>query len=490
MVIEVRASGLDSEGVKAAIERELGVPLRVDARAAQRLEIIVTGRRANVSYFAPGVEPVTRSVDLPRDRDPATLTIAFLAGNLARDEAAALLAELRPRETPAEEVPPPPLPPAPTPVPPPPSSPGPAGKPAPPTAKSNPSALIDTGHFAFNLSLFPPVTLLSETERRRLNLELGMMYSRLGAVRGAAFTLGYLKVLGPAEGFVYALGWSRTGDMRGFQLAHLVSEGHGKLTGFSHGDLVNMRRGDVEGLQMAGVVALSHDVVGSQIGGAVSRTFDQHGATVGGIVNVAEGKVEGAQIGGVASVAKRVDGVQIGGVANVGGDVNGVQIGLVNVGGKVNGLQLGLINVSEEIHGGTLGLVNVAGNGRVQPTGWISGGTDLSAMGGVKFVTDWTYVFVGFGSELAKTRRRTEAGSGLHLAFGPAYGEAGVGYSVVSDGEGASDEAVRQDFHYTLRLGYEVLPSVTPFVGGGLAQRLQGEGAPLRGEYFFGLAVF
>lgn len=491
VVIEVRSSGLDPEGVKVAIERELGVPLRVDAVAAQRLEIIVTGRRANVSYFAPSVEPVTRSVDLPRDRDRATETIAFLAGNLARDEAAALLAELRPPEAPAEEVPPPPLPPAPTsasaesaPAPPP------AVQPAPSTPEPKPAALLEADRFAFNLSLFPPVTLLPNTERRRLNLELGMIHSRLGALRGAAFTLGYLKVLGPAEGFVYALGWSRTGDMKGVQLAHLVNEGHGKLTGFSHGDLVNVRTGDVEGLQMAGVVALSHDVVGSQIGGVVSRTFAQQGATVGGIANLAQGEVEGAQIGGIASVAQRVDGAQVAGIANVAGDVNGVQIGLVNVGGKVNGMQLGLINVSQEIHGGALGLVNVAGNGRVQPIGWISGGTDLRAMGGVKFVTDFTYVFVGVGSELTKTRRQTEAGTGLHLEFGPAYGEAGVAYSLVTDGDGSSEQAIRQDFKYELRLGYEVLPWFTLFVGGGLAQRLQGEGTPLRGEYSLGLTLF
>lgn len=495
VVIEVKASGLDAEQVKGAIERELGVPLRVDAAASQRLEIVVTGRRANVTYFFPDKEPVTRSVDLPRDRDRATETIAFLAGNLARDEAAALLAELRPPEAPVEEAPPappPPMPPpeatAPAPVP--------AAKPAPPPAKpvpkaeAKPSGLIEPNRFAFNLSLFPPVTLLPETERRRLNLELGLIYSRVGALRGAAFTMGYLNVLGPAEGFVYAFGWSRTSDLQGFQLAHIVNEGHGKLKGVSHGDIVNTRTGDVEGVQTAGVVSLSHHVEGAQIGGVVSRTFSQEGATVAGIANIAQGKVGGVQIGGIASLAEGVDGVQIAGIANVGGDVNGVQIGLVNIGGKVKGMQLGLINISQEIHGGALGLVNVAGNGRVQPIGWVSGGTDLSANGGVKFVTDYTYVFLGFGAELARSRSRTETGAGLHLDLGRAYGEVGVGYSNVSDNDNDSDQALRQNFRYEARVGYEVFPSVTPFFGGGIAQRLQGEGRAVRGEYFLGLAVF
>jgi hypothetical protein len=491
VVIEMKASGLDGASVKAAIERELGVPLRLDATAAQRLEIVVTGRRAHVSYFAPDAEPVTRSVDLPRDRDRAVETIAFLAGNLARDEAAALLAELRPPEKPAEEVPPPPLPPPvvtsePAPVAPAPTAKAPASTPKP---KPKPTALIESDRFAFNLSLFPPITLLRETERRRLNLELGLIYSRVGALRGVGFTMGYLNVLGPAEGVAYAIGWSRTGDMQGVQWA-IVSEGHGKLKGVSHGGIVNTRAGDVEGLQTAGVASLSHHVVGVQLGGVVSRTFGQEGATVAGIANLAEGKVEGAQIGGIASLAKGVDGVQVSGIANVGGDVNGVQIGLVNVGGKVNGMQLGLINVSQEIHGGALGLVNVAGNGRVQPIGWVSGGTDLSLNGGVKFVTDYTYVFLGFGAVVTRKRSRTETGAGLHLQLGRAYAEAGVGYSNLSDSESDSDHALRQDFRYEARFGYEVFPSVTPFLGGALAQRLQGEGTGVRGEYFFGLAVF
>jgi hypothetical protein len=491
VVIEVRASGLDGESVKVAIERELGVPLRIDATAAQRLEIVITGRRAHVSYFAPGKEPVTRSVDLPRDRDRATETIAYLAGNLARDEAAALLSELRPPETPSDEVPPPPVPPPLATSEPPPAPPAPVVKVPPSLAKPKPkpSGLITSDGFAFNLSLFPPVTLLRETERRRLNLELGLIYSRIGALRGAALTLGYSNVLGPSEGFVYALGWSRTGDLQGSQWS-LVSEGHGDLKGFSHGGIVNARTGDVEGVQTAGVASLSHQLVGAQLGGVVSRTFGQEGATVAGIANIAEGKVEGAQVGGIASLAKGVDGVQVSGIANVGGDVDGVQIGLVNVGGKVNGMQLGLINVSQEIHGGALGLVNIAGNGRVQPIGWVSGGTDLSLNGGVKFITDYTYVFLGFGALVTRKRSRTETGAGLHLQMGRAYGEAGVGYSNLSDSDSASDHALRQDFRYEARIGYEVLPSVTPFLGGALAQRLQGEGTDVRAEYFFGLAVF
>jgi hypothetical protein len=486
VVIEVKASGLDADSVKSAIERELGVPLRVDATAAQRLEIVVTGRRAHVSYFAPDVEPVTRSVDLPRDRDRATETIAFLAGNLARDEAAALLAELRPPEAPAEAVPPPPPPVTSAPPPPP----APELKAPPPPPKPGQSALIEPDGFAFNLSLFPPVTILRETERRRLNLELGLVHSRIGALRGAAFTMGYLNVIGPAQGLAYAFGWSRTGDIQGVQWSHIVSEGHGKLEGVSHADLVNARSGDVEGLQTAGLVSLSQHVVGSQIGGVVSRTFDQHGATLAGVANIAQGSVEGVQIGGIASLAKGVDGVQVGGIASVAADVSGVQIGLVNVGGKVNGMQLGLINISQEMHGGALGLVNIAGNGRVQPLAWVSGGTGLSLNGGVKFVTDYTYVFLGFGALVTRKRSRTETGAGLHLELGSAYAEAGVGYSNVSDSENESVHALRQDFRYETRIGYEVFPSVTPFLGGALAQRLQGEGAAVRAEYFFGLALF
>ena len=49
VVIEVRSSGLDPEGVKVAIERELGVPLRVDAEAWRWTE-----RAVAIVWTVPG----------------------------------------------------------------------------------------------------------------------------------------------------------------------------------------------------------------------------------------------------------------------------------------------------------------------------------------------------------------------------------------------------------------------------------------------------
>ena len=133
-VITVGGSGLDAAAIEGAVEHELGVPLVIEPSAVERLEITMTGRRANVTYYAPGREPVTRSVDLPRDPQRALETIAFLAGNLARDEASELLRQLSPT-VPGSEPDEVPLPPPPLPPPPPPPSPPPAPKPAAPAAK-------------------------------------------------------------------------------------------------------------------------------------------------------------------------------------------------------------------------------------------------------------------------------------------------------------------------------------------------------------------
>ncbi len=169
-----------------------GVPVKATTRPSPKgLAIAVKWRRVTVSFINDGGERTTRSLDLPADRAQSLEIIALLAGNLARDEAGELLARLTPPEPPPEPPAPPPsetseTAPAPAEkavapakkeedapeaarprrraqgLPPPPKLPPPPA-PAPPPDLAK---LIRDENASFNLSLWYPTTLLSETERR------------------------------------------------------------------------------------------------------------------------------------------------------------------------------------------------------------------------------------------------------------------------------------------------------------------------------------
>lgn len=526
VVITVGSSELDADELEGALRRELGVPLSFDPLAEDRLEIVITGRRANVTYYRSEGDPVTRSVDLPKDEGRALETIAFLAGNLARDEAAELLAQLAPPE---EEKPP--EPPPPPPEDPPPASPPPVDEAPAPARK--PGELIETAPFAFNVSLWHPMTLLRNTEQRRMSLELGVAHSRLGAVRGAALSLGYLRIDQPSEGYAWALLWNRTGAFKGIHSSLLFAEGHGPLTGISDAGLVNFRDGDVfgaqggglyargagvTGLQLGGLVASARslrglqlsgiggfvetsvqgvmvsgttamareDFVGFQLSGLFGYTRDLRGAAVDGVVGVSR-DVVGFEVAGVSAFARDVSGAQLSGLFNLARDVRGVQLGVVNVARNVKGLQLGVVNVADENDGGAIGIVNVSKNGKIQPSVWYSG-PDTFLNAGVKFVTGYTYALLGGGYGAGGEQVRYEGAAGFHLPIERGFVETGVGYA---ERRRAQEEwsSVRREGRYEARIGWEVVRYVTPFAAGALTTRIQGEGTRLRGEYYLGVSV-
>jgi hypothetical protein len=515
VVIQPGSSGLGRDGIESALQRELGVPLSFDPLAKDRLEIVITGRRANVTYYREAGEPVTRSVDLPRDEARALETIAYLAGNLARDEAAELLDALAPPKAEADTQAPEPPPPAP----PPPEAPKDEQTKPPPVRRSG--ELIEPNPFAWNISVwFPRVTLLADTEQRRMSLELGVAYSRIGGLRGAAFSLGYLGVERASEGYSFGLFWNRTGPFTGVQSSVFVNEGHGAFTGISGAGLVNYRDGDslgaqggglyaqagaVRGVQGATLIAVAEQLRGVQVGGLASYSAgpvtgaqvsglfgyrqDLHGLALDGLVGVAR-DVEGVELAGLSSVARDVRGAQASGLFNLARDVRGVQLGLVNVARQVRGLQLGLVNVATDVDGGAIGLVNVAKSGKIQPTVWYSG-PDVWLNAGVKFVTGYTYALVGAGYTAGAKNFRYEAGAGLHLPIQRGFVEAGAGFAHFHRAEDKWP-TTREEGRFEAKVGWEVVRYLTPFAGGGLAVRLPDgpQGGPkYRGEYFVGVSL-
>jgi hypothetical protein len=528
VVIQVGSSELDGAGIEGALRRELGVPLSFDPLAKERLEIVITGRRAHVTYYRLDGEPVTRSVDLPRDDQRAFETVAFLAGNLARDEAAELLKQLAPPEEDATEPPPPAPPPEAAPAPPPKDE-----KAKPPRARK-PGELVEPNPFAWNISVwFPGVTLLADTEKRRMSLELGVAYSRIGGLRGAAFSLGYLGIDEPSEGYAFGLFWNRAGPFTGVQSSLFVNEGRGALTGIDAAGLVSFRAGDSFGAQGAGLYVQSHavagaqgaglvasaqslrgfqlggvgsysagdvtgvqlsgttaiargDLEGMQVSGLFGYTRDLRGAAVDGLVGVSR-DVTGLELAGLSSVGRDVRGAQLSGLFNLARDLRGLQLGTVNVARRVKGLQLGVVNVASEVDGGAIGVVNVSKNGKIQPTVWYSGpGTWLNA--GVKFVTGYTYTKLGAGWDGGGDHVRYQGNAGLHLPIARGYVETGPGVAKVHL---AKDlwPTTREEARYEAFVGWEVVRYVTPFAGGGVSYRLSGEGTKLLGEYFVGVSI-
>jgi hypothetical protein len=358
--------------------------------------------------------------------------------------------------------------------------------------------LLTSPRFAANVSFYHPLTARKHTEQWRLNLELGVAYSRVGAINGAAANLGYLRVDQAVDGFAGSIFWTRTGgDVRGIVGSVFVAEGYGRLKGIGFATFANLHPGNVEGLQSsvfvttagdvlgiegAALVTLGRDVRGLQGSAGVTAGRDILGAQFGLIV--AGRDLVGAQLG-LVELARDVDGAQLG-LVNVARDQRGAQVSMVNVARRVNGVQLGLVNVAEELHGGAIGLVNVAGNGRFQPVVWFAGpGATLNA--GYKSITDLTYTQGGIGYDLASNEYRFELGTGFHLALPRGfYGETGPGYAQTRSVK-TSDE-IRQEVRYDLRLGMEPVRGLTPFLGGTLTQRISGGGADFRGEYEVGIS--
>ena len=87
-------TNLTHDAIVAALEAEFQIPV-VPATEGHGLEIRLVASEVTVSFADEAGLIVQRTVALPRDEARALDTIALLAGNLARDAAGALLAQLR-----------------------------------------------------------------------------------------------------------------------------------------------------------------------------------------------------------------------------------------------------------------------------------------------------------------------------------------------------------------------------------------------------------
>ena len=328
---------IDAPALRARIAGELRRPVMlVDECAAPCLEIAIARTTASVAYQPANGDARVRVVDLGGDRTQWPLVITLLAGNVVRDEAADLLAKL----------PAPPPPPQPEPAP----APDPVPAPAPKVVvEVTPGPAPKVVAVVESASLPDP---LQQVERERMSL---------------------------AFGFVPGLStdWTHVGRVEHAVSVDLIAGVSGGSSLLTLSGIADIERGDVSGLQVAGVTAVAHRVSGIQLAGIAAVAGDLTGVQIAGTAAVAD-RMDGLQVGGIATVARGGTSSQLAGIATVARDANlqvagivnvarrlrGVQVAPINVASRVDGVQIGLINVGGSADGFSFGLINIVPGGR------------------------------------------------------------------------------------------------------------------------------
>jgi hypothetical protein len=496
MWIDVGDSGLDKQRIQAAVSRELGSNVELADSSDTPLRIACTNdQRVQVLYRTDAGEELSRVVDLPENPERKVEVIALMVGNLTRNEAAELLAALQPE--PEQKAPE-----APQPEPPQPRAQVRAARPAP----SSPGYLYSSRPGA-NASFYYPLATLRDSDRRVFALELGAVYSRVGAIQGLGFALGAIRVEHQVQGAAFALGMTRVdGPLRGVQAGIFYSEGHGDQLGLNLSALMLYQRAKVTGMALSGLVAATDDVDGIGVAGVLNIARDVRGLLVTGLASVATEEVDGLRIAGLfhfsremngvsisglTSYSRRTRGVALSGAATITGDLDGVSIGLVNVGGSVHGMQIGLVNVAtKDVQGYQLGIANYAHeNGDTQVLAFADNFVPLNA--GLKFTTGYGYSEGGIGSRPDGGNAQVFLGLGAHLPLGRLSLDLGGRISSSTDTDASTGGPKRTDVHYLGRVNVSVARGVELFGGGGVRHGVVGDGAgSANPEFLAGVALF
>ncbi len=446
-VVEVRSDNpeLSAESVRKAIADELGAEVlsaEASASDAPRARISVSLRAHSgelaVSCSHPTRGVLVRVVQAPASMADVVTTAAVLAGNLARDEAADLLAAPNPNTGR-------------------PSAQGPAPAPAIPRRE-----VFATAQLAY------PLATHYDSPDVRTHLDLNLLYGRIGDLEG--LEVGSVSVVdGSARGVQLALAANIvTESVRGVQLAGFFNTA--RDTGALQASLLgNLASGPLHGLQASalGNLALQR-VEGTQVG-----LFG---------VNYAGEKVDGMQVASLVNLAAEdVRGAQVALGLNRAGDVQGLQLGLVNVARQVRGVQLGLVNVADDVEGVPIGLVSVTKSGGVHPTAWASN-TSYGNFG-LKFATRSTYTLlhgsVHYGDSYALFGPGFALGMSLPL-FPKTDGDFDIGMTHLFADTGccsqfwtrAQRDRDRTQFKLRAMLRYNFFEHLSVFAGGGATAQI------------------
>jgi hypothetical protein len=317
----------------------------------------------------------------------------------------------------------------------------------------------ESRHRFLNLSLYYPAAT-NRTLSDSANLQLTLLYGRLGSVRGLDLALGVTRLEHSLEGIQLAglagtAGKSMTGLQaagllcatgergRGIQLAGLGSVSGEEFTGIQLAGLFSVAGERLQGVQASGLFSVSGQAAGGlQISGLFSVAGETlEGLQASGLFSVAGENLEGVQVSGLFNVAGSDSrAFQLAGLMNVGGGTcHGVQVGLFNVAGHLRGVQVGIVNVAGELEGLPVGVVNLTRkeDRRIRLATWV-GNTALLNVG-VKFWAKKFYSVLYAGTVNLTQDERSS------LAYGFQYG---YGWPLRKAGEGARVMQVNLDAGY------------------------------------------
>ncbi|GEM_PF-739401 len=533
--VAVQAGQLNLSRLRTELERELSrdVVIAGDAGEASVRIILESQTRVSVSYTSSSGELLTRSLDLPSNARRSLEIIAWVTGNLVRDESSELLAELRARRSttgteaalvdqatpvPAQSSPS-------TPTQSPPNQP--PGRQAKSKSNRKPKApvqalasspsrsprdeaapetvhLLPRAKYGFDLALATPWSLVPDSPERELSLELALAYADVGALRGAGLAVGALRLRSELEGVGFGVGYARAqGSVRGVLGSALVAQSEGPLVGVEVAGVVSLQRGAARGVLLGGVGVVSGPTIGAIATGLVAIADSNQGVAASGLVLVLKqpslgfaasgvgiyaAGYQGVLVSGGANIVGDFEGFEVSGLSNVGQRVRGVSISTVNLHSRVDGVQIGLVNISSELHGAAVGVINYAGNGRLQPLLWAS--SDGAAHAGMKSVTGYSYSQLGAGLR-SNQELSIEGGFGAHLPSGQFFLEPGVHYAEVWDTRKATAQQAYSAFYYQLQAGLRLGETADLLVGARLKHVVQGGGrGAISPEAVAGVAFF
>lgn len=485
---------VSADEIASAIVRELNVALTSSATSARGTFIValMRGKDLSVTFRDESGNELKRVVKAPANDAQVPEVAALLAVNLSQDKSGEVLADMAP---PSDE------PPAATPEAAPESDP--EADPTKTTAGAlpPPPKLEEAG---FNATLVHPLTVVRNADEHTINVEFGLIYSRIGALDGFALNPVLVHVRHSTDGFMMSGVGTISGSPDyatshdGFRIGGAFNYGYGALSGFSMAGAVDVQLAHesievaLDGGQVAGAVAVVNGYVdGAQIGGALSYSKGISGMQLGGAANVSQGETEGLQLGGAANVSTgNVSGAQVAGAVNVARDVNGLQLGVINIGKRVSGAQVGIINIAEEVNGASVGFVTYSKKGRTQFTTWVDPTRPLNV--GARFVSGYLYAMPMAGGDPTKTDEFD-----FGLSFGARFPI--QDFYIDTEGnyanhyrDGSVDESAI-DLRYRASLGYQVLPWLGVFAGGGVRHQFhakEGGDHRLTGIWNVGIDVF
>jgi hypothetical protein len=518
--VEAHGSPFDRAKLRASLSQELRRPVVLVERGDADVQVeLRSATHADVSYTNPSHATFHRGVDLPPDRERSVQVVSWLVVNLVRDEASELLDELRARrkeEADARAV---------------------ADKAAADRAAADKaaadkavadkaatekalsaSALADKAAAdaarkraeqgakrppppddllrdplrSFDAAVSTPLSLLRDSPKRELHLQLALGYGESGAIRGIATSLGVLRVRRELLGVVVGMGAAFVGrGARGMVVAGGYSQVDGNLEGVLVGGGAAVQRGSVaRGAIVAVGGASATDTRGLLLGGGFATATSLQGVGASAGVTIIRGPSEGVLLGAGANTSSQHRGVEISGGANVARELEGVAIAPINVHRRVKGLQLGVINVAEDVDGAAIGLISIAKNGRVQPVLW--GGWGGSAHVAIKSLAGYVFTEFGSGIDLNDDQFSYDGGLGGHFKLGRYFFlEPSVHYSATHGFVDASGAPDGQRLHYLAQLGVRVSDKLDLLAGGGVRHTVSGgTGAAIAPEIRVGIAFF